>query len=252
MPWPNFSELTFGYAFLSEYGRLYCGHGAFPEPPNFISQQDEADKGYDVEARLANGRLLLIQLKRSFVLTQHRDAPAILLKPSYRMHLRKNRNYDQHRQLRARQGEGFEVLYVTSRATSRGPVVSAYKSGTLISDKTAAFAPLDIPQPTDSEQHWISFEEHGSYGWMFSAKPTLLEKGQIDVQKHLKFLQQEPKTLEANLNALHGLLDSEIGMRRRKQIKEASPFRLFSEAAFAVMETMDARLLIVPGVEAKG
>ncbi|MBX7456658.1 hypothetical protein K3152_00205 [Qipengyuania sp. 1NDH17] len=236
---------------MSEYERLYCGHGAFPQPPNFISQQDEADRGYDVEATLANGRLLLIQLKRSFVLTQHRDAPAILIKPSYRMHLRKNRNYDQHRQLRARQHEGFEVFYVTSRARSRSAVVSAYRSGTLISDRTAAFAPLDIPQPTDAEQHWISFEEHGSYGWMFSKMPTKLEKGQIDLHKHLSFLQQESNTLEANVEALRGLLDSEIGIRRRKQIKEASPFRLFSEAAFAVMETMDARLLIVPDAGAK-
>ena len=49
MPWPDFTELTFGYVFLREFERYYVHGGRFPKAPDFISQGEEATKGYDVE-----------------------------------------------------------------------------------------------------------------------------------------------------------------------------------------------------------
>lgn len=70
MPWPDFTELTFGYAYLRELERKYSPGGTFPLAPDFISQNSEAEKGYDVKVSLGGTVLLFIQFKRSFVLTK--------------------------------------------------------------------------------------------------------------------------------------------------------------------------------------
>ena len=49
MPWPDFSELSFGFSFLREFEREHTPGGFFPSAPDFISQNDEAALGYDVE-----------------------------------------------------------------------------------------------------------------------------------------------------------------------------------------------------------
>jgi hypothetical protein len=104
VPWPDFSELSFGFSFLREYERLHAPGGEFPSAPDFISQADEASLGYDVEAALADSTPVFFQFKRSFVLTtsraneiQNGDFSGPFL---YRMHLRKKENYRQHKALR--------------------------------------------------------------------------------------------------------------------------------------------------------
>ena len=52
MPWPDFTELTFGFAFLCELEQKYTPGGRFPNAPEFISQRAEATRGYDVEVTL--------------------------------------------------------------------------------------------------------------------------------------------------------------------------------------------------------
>lgn len=52
MPWPDFTELTFGFAFLRELEQNYVHGGRFPKAPDFISQGAEATKGYDVEVAI--------------------------------------------------------------------------------------------------------------------------------------------------------------------------------------------------------
>jgi hypothetical protein len=52
MPWPGFSELSFGFSFLREFERQHAPGGSFPAAPDFISQNEEATKGYDVEIAL--------------------------------------------------------------------------------------------------------------------------------------------------------------------------------------------------------
>src|SRR5262245_47630104 len=53
VPWPDFSEVSFGFSFLRDFERLHAPGGAFPSAPDFISQADVASLGYDVEAALA-------------------------------------------------------------------------------------------------------------------------------------------------------------------------------------------------------
>ena len=50
MPFPDFSELTFGYAFLREFEKQYTRNGSFPAAPDFITQAAEATLGYDVSS----------------------------------------------------------------------------------------------------------------------------------------------------------------------------------------------------------
>ena len=103
MPWPDFTELTFGYVFLREFEQNYVYGGRFPKAPDFISQWDEATKGYDVEIAMSDATPVYLQLKRSYVLVRRnakeiRDgtysAPNV-----YRMHLHKNGHYRQHKAL---------------------------------------------------------------------------------------------------------------------------------------------------------
>ena len=69
MPWPDFTELSFGYCFLREFESQHVSGGQFPKGPDFISQYDEATKGYDVEVAIDNATPAFLQFKRSFVLT---------------------------------------------------------------------------------------------------------------------------------------------------------------------------------------
>jgi hypothetical protein len=68
MPWPDFTELTFGSAFLREFEKNYVNGGRFPKAPDFISQGAEATKGYDVEIAMSDATPVYLQLKRSYVL----------------------------------------------------------------------------------------------------------------------------------------------------------------------------------------
>ena len=72
MPWPEFSELSFGFSFLREFERRHTRKGTFPSAPDFITQADEATKGYDVETALDDGCPVFFQFKRSYVLTTRR------------------------------------------------------------------------------------------------------------------------------------------------------------------------------------
>ncbi len=72
MPWPGFSELSFGFAFLREFERHHAPSGMFPSAPDFISQRAEASAGYDVEIALDGSTPVFFQFKRSFVLTTRR------------------------------------------------------------------------------------------------------------------------------------------------------------------------------------
>src|SRR5260370_29667531 len=104
MPWPDFSELSFGFAFLREFERNNACGGSFRSAPDFISQNDEAIKGYDV-AVLGGSTPVFFQFKRSFVLTtvlakEIKNGNFSIL-PLFRMHLRQKNAYRQHVALQA-------------------------------------------------------------------------------------------------------------------------------------------------------
>ena len=170
MPWPDFSELSFGFSFLRE---LDFSLGPTPFPVNFISQQLEADLGFDVAVFDVPTSPMLIQLKRSFVVksTQSKEAGLQWGKPIYRMYLRKNRGYDQHRKLRKAETAGYRAFYVTSRVRDTNELYIKAGSRSLISDGSKSFLPSSIPLPTDTKQHWVSFNHDGTRIQRFSKEP---------------------------------------------------------------------------------
>ena len=161
MPWPDLSELTFGFSFLREFEQSYAPSGTFPKAPDFISQYDEATLGYDVNAWLDNSTPVFFQFKRSFVvrssqakeITVGHFAGPIL----YRMHLRRKNDYAQHRALQDLETSGNAVFYITSQIESSVELTVAYTSGTVLDQAAAWFSPLEINLPNLTEDHWLSF-----------------------------------------------------------------------------------------------
>ena len=103
MPWPNFTELTFGCVFLREFELNYVYGGKFPIAPDFISQWDEVTAGYNVEIALSDTTPVYLQIKRTFV-SERRNAKefrdGICQDPgAYRIYLHKNEYYRQHKVL---------------------------------------------------------------------------------------------------------------------------------------------------------
>jgi hypothetical protein len=100
LPWPDFTELSFGFCFLREFERQYVAGGSFPRAPDFISQYKEATEGHDVEIALEDSTPVFLQFKRSMVLTR-RNAREITCgdyadPKIYRMYLHKKDDYRQH------------------------------------------------------------------------------------------------------------------------------------------------------------
>jgi hypothetical protein len=161
LPWPDLSELTFGFSFLREFEQSFAPGGTFPKAPDFISQYDEATLGYDVNAWLDNSTPVFFQFKRSFVvrsslakeITAGDFAGPIL----YRMHLRRKNDYAQHRALQDLETAGNAVFYITSQIESSADLTAAYTSGTVLDQAAAWFSPVEIALPNLTEDHWLTF-----------------------------------------------------------------------------------------------
>ena len=180
MPWPDFSELSFGFSFLKEFERLHAPNGKFPTAPDFITQSDEATKGYDVEAALEGSAPVFFQFKRSFVLT---TANAKEIKGGdftnpdlYRMHLREKDFYRQHKALQKLEADGNCVFYVTSQVADPGALSKAYASNTVVESAAALFSPLEIILPNEAEPHHVTFEADADFGFIYSEKGQRFER----------------------------------------------------------------------------
>lgn len=171
MPWPDFSELSFGYGFLREFERDHTPGGSVPAAPDFITQSAEATAGYDV-SMLHNSVPVFFQFKRSFVLTT-RNAKEIrdgdFTDPTlYRMHLRSKDSYRQHRALQNLESAGNSVFYVTSQVSDPIQLTRNYIDGTVVSQAAALFAPNEILLPTLDEPHHLCFKADESYAYLYS------------------------------------------------------------------------------------
>jgi hypothetical protein len=180
MPLPDFSELTFGYAFLREFERLYTRGGIFPAAPDFISQAAEATLGYDVSV-LNGGSPVFFQFKRSFVVRSYRATEfyqpgAFASPPLYRMNLMKKNAYSQHKALRALEATGESVLYVTSQVPTPAELSDAFVNQHVLDRASALFSPTDINLPDEHEQHWVSFEADADHGYIYSKKGTRFDR----------------------------------------------------------------------------
>lgn len=254
MPYPDFSELTFGFAFLREFEREFCDDQHFPSAPDFITQHDEASLGYDVEAQYGAGTPVFFQFKRSFVVKsghalECQTARKDDLKPYpfYRMNLRKKNAYDQHRLLRESEQDGNDVFYVTSQVEEPETLSLLYRDGQILNQATALFSPSDIPLPNDDQQHFVSFRADAPIAYLFSSDPEEVRRTLPPIRtlflEKVKRRQYDPEgravRLRAMIDRLSGLDVAADTIADRFE----SPL---ARASILAMLVLDAQMTVVP------
>ena len=211
MPQPDFTELTFGYAYLRELERNYAPGTSFPLAPDFISQNEEAKQGYDVKVTLDGAAPLFIQLKRSLVLTRstaREIKDGSFLDPRvYRMNLHKKGKYRQHKALRRLEAAGNEVQYVTSQIYTRAEFDHAFVNNSLVAQAAAHFLPSEIDLPDDTQDHHVSFKAEDNFGYIYSAEPTKFERKVSNFDTWVPRIRERQRSLKDNLLALEGAVE---------------------------------------------
>ena len=222
VPWPDFSELSFGFAFLREFERRHAPGGTFPSAPDFISQNDEAKKGYDVSV-LHESTPVFFQFKRSFVLTTRKaneiqcgDFTDPVL---YRMHLRQKDLYRQHIALQKLEKQGHRVLYVTSQIESFEDMSQAYIARAIISQTAALFSPLEIILPNRVAPHHLCFEAAGKFAFLYSEEGRRFERHYPRWESVVEKASTGRRSAESNRAAL-----ADVATELANQNAEASQF----------------------------
>ncbi len=224
MPWPDFTELSFGYCFLREFESRHVAGGTFPKAPDFISQYDEATKGYDVELAIDSATPVFLQFKRSFVLTT-RNAKEIqdghYLDPKiYRMNLHKSGAYRQHKALQNLESDGSSVFYITSQIHTSTEFARAYSTGNIVSRGTAVFIPSEIVLPDFTRDHHVSFRASDAFGYVYSSEGRQFERGFAQTDNWLPVLFERARTSEENRKHLKIVVE-----RLRSNLGPRSPLR---------------------------
>jgi len=216
MPWPHFTELTFGFAYLREFEQLYAHGGYFPKAPDFISQAVEATKGYDVEIAMNNATPVFIQLKRSKVMVQS-NAKEIedpncrfTANPVFRMYLHKSGNFRQHKALQRLEASGHDVRYVTSQIETQRQFAQAYASQTIVSDASATFSPNSIVLPNDIGEHWVSFQKNSTHMHIYSEEGIEYERTTPNFGARVEELSSKRRSADENRQALRKAVNTLI------------------------------------------
>lgn len=227
MPWPDFTELSFGYCFLRELETKYTRDGRFPKAPDFISQHAEKTDGYDVEVAMTGSIPLFIQLKRSMIIKSPNaveyTSPHFPHRPVFRMNLHRKDSFAQHEALQRLESHGNHVIYATSQIRDPQDLLTHTKNGTMVSDASTIFSPASINLPTWHEPHHVSFYANQSWAVLFSREGEWFER---TWPKSLAFIDEilsSPNSREDNekamLNAERTLLGeaskTELNMPRR-------------------------------------
>lgn len=255
MPWPNFTELTFGMAFLREFEREYVIGGKFPKAPDFISQAQEGttDGGYDVEAAIDGATPMFLQFKRSFVVkgknakefypTRHFASA-----PVYRMNLYKKNSYQQHFALRKHAKENLNVFYVTSQIQSSAALNKAYLDDNVVSKATAMFSPLEIDLPDKSGDHHVSFRADEDFGFVFSSEGRRFRRKFPQIDFSMSQMFEKRQTREQNRQDMQLFCDGIL-----EKLPPKRNLRLFADrysdpiikASILAYFTLDAQLTFV-------
>ncbi|WP_017668274.1 hypothetical protein [Sandarakinorhabdus sp. AAP62] len=206
MPWPEFTELSFGYCFLRELETKYTTGGRFPRAPDFISQYAEKTKGYDVEVAMDGAVPLFIQLKRSMVIrsanAREFASPFFKSKPALRMNLHSNDSFAQHIALQKLEQAGNHVIYATSQIENPQELVTHTKSRTMVTKASAIFSPSTIMLPNVHEQHHVSFYANTNWAVLFSEKGQRFERKWADGAVWLAELLETSRGREENERAM--------------------------------------------------
>ena len=225
MPWPDFTELTFGFAFLCELEQKYTPGGRFPNAPEFISQRAEATRGYDVEVTLDGTTPTFFQIKRSYVLVR-RSAREIQQGPFtdpkiYRMCLHKNDNFRQHRALQELEDRGNAVFYATSQIPTQEDLAKHYNSRTILSKASAIFSPKEIDLPPDTTQdHCVSFQPGNHRSFLYSEKQASFERRFLTDKSWLQFVADRDRSVSKNRQLLKETV--EFLTKEKEQIHDSN------------------------------
>lgn len=242
MPWPDFSELSFGYGFLREFERLHAPKGKFPAAPDFISQAAEATKGYDVKV-LSNSTPVFFQFKRSFVLTTG-NAREIQMgdfagPPLYRMHLREKESYRQHIALQELESSGEAVFYVTSQIESANDLSRCYLKSEVLTNATAVVSPNEIVLPDTATKHHITFKADGDEFFLYSEDGTPYRRKTPNWGNVTEALVNRRRNANANREALLVVaeqLSSRSPLARDLENRLKDPVAKASVLAFLVLD----------------
>ncbi|WP_427450576.1 hypothetical protein [Litorimonas sp. WD9-15] len=192
MAYPDFSELTFSFAFLNELQWFLWRNSPVMHPwifMNFLTVHQEIKVGADVVFN--NGLTpIYIQFKRSGIIKGQNGRTPKELKPNqsgnhqftlnqrpfYRMHLHKHMEYLQHFTLQVQEVIANQrVFYVTSQVPDIKALQDCVKDRSVFSDASAFFLPSEIILPTDvsnpddlKETHWVSFSKNDTHKVVYS------------------------------------------------------------------------------------
>lgn len=260
MGYPDFSELSFGYCFLRELETRYTHGGRFPKAPDFITQHDEATKGYDVEVAMDGAVPLFIQLKRSEVMVggYAREFGSLWFqtRPAFRMNLHRKHAYAQHTALQDLQTSGEQVIYATSQIEQPAELSAHSLSGTVISSASAMFAPNEIQLPDLTATHHVSFYADQPWAVVFSEEGGHFDRRFPRAEKWISQLFEKPRGREENeavMRAVAQRIRSRFGVRAVDRgvarISDGSPV---AEVAILAYFFLDAQLTFVNPPKTQG
>jgi hypothetical protein len=251
MAFPDFSEFSFAYAIVRQ---IEAELGGLMAVPNFPTQNQEVDFGYDVDF-LSQRIPLFIQFKRSEVMTRNtckefQDNRSNLTFPIYRMHLYRRHSYRQHFLMQDLESAGNTALYCTSSVKNKSDLDQFYANGQIF-DASAIFFPSDIGLPSLDDEHHVSFD-HTRRRWrVYSDTGDSVERHIANVKAVIDDLRSRPApSLEAELAKFQTIANDFATMgpegmaqRQRELAFEASPTEFEDE---------DTRLEIVGREQRQG
>lgn len=242
MAMPNFSELTFAFAYLRE---LEARSGPFAVLPDFISQHSEATKGYDLEVAYA-GTVAFLQFKRSEVMTRSTAREIangdFSSTPVYRMHLHKHHAYAQHAALQRLEDEGNVVFYVTTAAPNRTQLLVQAQTNALM-DRSVRFLPSEITLPDLKDHHYVSFVAGGTFGVVYSEQGERFERRVATADAFGEMVAENRRSAEGNKALLSAFLKRHT--RRPDRPVIAGEDGLWAKAATLARLRYDLELVIL-------
>lgn len=247
MGYPNFSELTFGFAFLSELQRFAWANGGTPFPwlwANFFTVHDEIDIGADVEL-FAGSIPVYIQLKRSEVFEKRSpNGPVELIGtkkkhgpgrhpplfvdsecPIYRMNLHRKYSYKQHEELR--KTEYFtngRACYVTSQVRNAEELRDCANHQRVMSEATIVYLPSEIQFSDFSEKHFVSFTRHRRKSLVYSEFGESFERKYSNALEYISRISDQNRTdfpgefLKQEFTQIEGQLREAFGISEMPEI----------------------------------
>lgn len=206
----KFTEREFEFCFNFEFVRGYPS--ALIGTPIIPSQRMEGILGYDVEFRLNNGqysRSLFLQHKVSYY-AEHRSGRNVNIwncysGPYYRFSIERLDRSRQHNLLFELANKGEDVFYCAPLFTSIDNLQRYFVQSQVI-ENSRFFNPFEMGKIHDFEQHHVTCDQTGTYGFFHSDHKKL--ENIVNWENLRKHSKQRPINLEYIDHLENMLIDS--------------------------------------------